>query len=74
MTAQEGYFIDKDTYTGSAGDLTGNYGLITSSGTVLTVSGNQTTYSIRSYNSKAGSYAVTYTVQGPGGDIAKIVP
>ena len=74
MTSQEGYFIDHDTYTGAAGDLTGSYGLITSTGTILAVTGNSTTYSVTTENSKAGTYAVTYTVTGPGGDIVKTTP
>lgn len=77
MTAQEGYYIDKDEYANGANGLaalTANYGLLTSDGSIVRVTGNTTTYSVLSYNSKAGSYAVTYTVTGPGGDIFKITP
>ena len=74
MTSQEGYFIDHDQYTGAPGDLTGSYGLITSTGVVLTATGNNTTYSVRTENTKAGAYAVTYSVEGPGGAIDKMTP
>lgn len=74
MTAQEGYFIDKDTYSNAVSDLTGNYGLVTSDGVVITATGDTTSYTVSAYNSKASDYAVTYTVQGPGGDIQKTTP
>jgi hypothetical protein len=74
MTAQEGYFIDKDTYTDAVADLTGNYGFVPSDGCTYTLTGGSTQYTIVAYNTKAGSYAVTYTVTGPGGEIHKEVP
>jgi type IV pilus assembly protein PilA len=75
MTAEEGYFTDFDTYTSSAANLTGSYGLTTSSGVVLTLTADSTSYTVRSVNSNAGTnYQVTYTVQGPGGAIAKLTP
>ena len=74
MTSQEGYFIDHDQYTGAPADLTGSYGLITSTGVVLTATGNNTTYSVRTENTTAGAYAVTSSVEGPGGAIDKMTP
>ena len=75
MTAQEGYFIDFDTYTSTIGNLTGSYGLVTSDGVVATTTGSSTSYTIRAYSSNAGaSYAVTYSVDGPGGSIEKTAP
>jgi type IV pilus assembly protein PilA len=75
MTAQEGYYTDHDTYTDDAADLTGDYGLVTSSGVSLNLTGDDTSYTIRSYSTSAGAdYRMTYTVQGPGGSIAKITP
>ena len=75
MTAQEGYFIDNDTYANAAGSLVGNYGLVTSDGVTLTVTaGSDTQYTITSVNGKAGGYAVTYSIQGPGGEIGQTNP
>lgn len=75
MTALEGYFVDMEFYTGTPNDLT-IYGLTTSNGVRLTIPvASTTTYTVRAYNAKAGaSYAVTYTVGGPGAEIIKILP
>ena len=75
MTAQEGYYTDNDTYTNSAANLTGSYGLITSSGVTLTLAGDNTSYTIISWSTSAGAdYRMTYTVNGPGGEITKRTP
>ncbi len=75
LTAQEGYFIDHDSYAGSIANLTGMYGLVLSNGVqFLAVVGTSTGYSMRNFNSLADTRAITYTVTGPGGTIGKIIP
>jgi type IV pilus assembly protein PilA len=75
MTAQEGYYTDHDTYTDDENDLTGSYGLITSTGVVLSLDGDDTSYTIVAYSTSAGEdYRMTYTVNGPGGEIIKQTP
>ncbi len=73
MTAQEGYFIDEDTYSNSSTVLA-SYGYSQSAGVVApTIQKSDTGYTITGmYNSKADSdNRVTYSVVGPGGTITK---
>ncbi|MBN1850508.1 MAG: prepilin-type N-terminal cleavage/methylation domain-containing protein [Deltaproteobacteria bacterium] len=75
ITAQEGYYVDNDTYTNVIANVTGNYGVSTSSGVVLTLlSGTATYYNMYAWNQDAGSQAITYTIRGPGGEIFKQLP
>jgi prepilin-type N-terminal cleavage/methylation domain-containing protein len=66
-TAQEAYYVDYMTYTGTASNLVGTYGLYTSSGVSLTVnSANATQYNMTSFHSSGNR---TYSIVGPGGSV-----
>ena len=66
-TAQEAYYVDYATYTGTIANLIGTYGVYLSSGVSFqNVSGGTGTYHMESYHSSGD---VTYTVTGPGGSI-----
>ena len=76
ITAQEGYFIDHDAYSGSIPDLTAGYGLVPSSGVAWSrLSGTSTGYTVANWNNLADQLAVTFTVGGPGQTaITRILP
>ena len=78
MTSCEGYFVDFDNYPTTADPVTdlANYGYVKSTGVVLAdIDGNATSYTIAAVtNSLAGDKAVTYDVEGPGGEITKSAP
>jgi type IV pilus assembly protein PilA len=66
-TAQEAYYVDFATYTGTITKLVGTYGLFTSAKvTFQNVRGGVGTYHMEAYHSSGD---VTYTVTGPGGSI-----
>jgi len=70
-TAQEAYFVNESTYTGTIGNLTGSpYGLYTSDKVRFLPPANQrgsvTSYHMEAYHTSGD---VTYTVTGPGGSI-----
>ena len=66
-TAQEAYYLDEETYTGTIGNLVGSYGLFTSEKVVFfSVGGDVTSYTMKAYHSSGDK---TYTVKGPGGSI-----
>jgi prepilin-type N-terminal cleavage/methylation domain-containing protein len=66
-TAQEAYYVDSMTYTGTIGDLVGTYGLYTSSGVIfLSVRGNTSTYHMEAYHTSGNR---TYSITGPGGSV-----
>ena len=68
-TAQEGFFLDKETYTGTIADLIGTYGLYTSEKVVFySVAGDVTSYVMKAYHTSADT---TYSVKGPGGSISE---
>jgi type IV pilus assembly protein PilA len=75
ITAQEGYFVDNNTYAQGTGavDRLRTYGYTPSDGVVtssISITGGATSYSISGvYNSKADTRAMTYSVTGPGGTI-----
>jgi len=66
-TAQEAYYVDYATYTGTIGNLVGTYGLYTSKGVAFqNVSGATSTYHLESYHTSGN---ITYRLTGPGGSI-----
>jgi len=66
-TAQEAYYVDFSTYTGTIGNLVGTYGLYTSKGVSFqSVTGGINTYHLESYHSSGD---ITYTITGPGGSV-----
>ena len=70
-TAQEAYFVNESTYTGTIGNLTGSsYGLYTSDKVRFLPPANQRgnvdTYHVEAYHTSGD---ITYTVTGPGGSI-----
>ena len=65
-TAEEAYFVDTQTYTGTPTNLTGSYGLTTSQNVTLNASGSQSSYTLTAYHSRGDK---TYTLIGPGGSI-----
>jgi type IV pilus assembly protein PilA len=79
ITGLEGYYVDWDLYpSGDAATLLADYGYsATSDGvTIGAITGGAATYSIAdTYNSKAASRAITYTVAAdPGGQITEAMP
>ena len=69
-TAQEGYFVDKQTYCSSTSTLIGaTYGLYMSENVTLTIGTvNSTSYVMRTRHSAGDA---TYKISGPGGTVAK---
>lgn len=66
-TAQEAYYVDESTYTGTEGNLSGaSYGYMQSANVTFAVEGNSTSYTISTYHSSGDK---TYTLTGPGGTI-----
>jgi len=66
-TAQEAYYVDSMTYTGTVGDLVGTYGLFTSSGVIFqNVRANTSTYHMEAYHTSGNR---TYSITGPGGSV-----
>jgi type IV pilus assembly protein PilA len=66
-TAQEAYYVDSMTYTGTIGNLVGTYGLYTSKGVVFqNIRGNTSSYHMESYHSSGNR---TYSITGPGGSV-----
>jgi type IV pilus assembly protein PilA len=82
MTAQEAYFVDFDKYASAAAGAAAaqtafsNYGYVPSAGVSTgAITGTSTGYTIAdTSNTSAGSQAVSYSVAGPGGSIAKTNP
>jgi prepilin-type N-terminal cleavage/methylation domain-containing protein len=66
-TAQEAWYVDNMTYTGTPGNLVGTYGLFTSAGVVFTISSaDATQYTMRAYHTSGNR---TYSITGPGGSV-----
>ena len=66
-TAQEAYYVDEETYTGTIGNLVGTYGLYTSEKVVFfSVAGDVTSYTMHAYHTSGDK---TYSIKGPGGSI-----
>jgi type IV pilus assembly protein PilA len=66
-TAQEAYYVDEETYTGTIGNLVGTYGLYTSEKVVFfSVAGDVTSYTMFAYHTSGDK---TYSIHGPGGTI-----
>jgi prepilin-type N-terminal cleavage/methylation domain-containing protein len=78
ITTQEAYFVDNDTYTLGVANLQQTaYGLVLSQGVWMTITAADTTsYSMWAYNDNAGpgTRAVTYSIDGPSGEITKLLP
>ncbi len=66
-TAQEAYFVDNETYTGTVANLTGGYGAFLSSGVTVTIGTSNTTLYVMRATHSSGD--VTYSIAGPGGSI-----
>ena len=66
-TAQEAYYVDASTYTGTIATIRGaTYGYMQSGSVTVTAAANTTGYTITGYH---GSGDKTYTLTGPGGTI-----
>jgi prepilin-type N-terminal cleavage/methylation domain-containing protein len=67
-TAQEAYYVDKQTYTNTVSDLLGaTYGFYTSTGvTVASPAASATQYTMTAIHSSGNK---TYSLVGPGGSI-----
>jgi prepilin-type N-terminal cleavage/methylation domain-containing protein len=67
-TAQEAYFVDAQTYTGTIGDLYGStYGFYTSQNVTVAIPGHAVDrYTMTSKHSSGNK---TFTLVGPGGSI-----
>jgi type IV pilus assembly protein PilA len=66
ITAQEAYFADYSTYTGTIGNLTGSYGVVTSDNVTVGVSGSSSAFTATAFHATGDK---TYSVSGPGGSI-----
>jgi type IV pilus assembly protein PilA len=64
ITTQEAYYVDWQKYADEEAALRDDdYGLVLSSGVDFSVmTGNDTSYTMEAFNSKAGDAAVTYSV------------
>jgi Tfp pilus assembly protein PilE len=67
-TAQEAYYVDHQTYTGTKSNLVGTYGFRPTKNVVLSIAGSATGYTITAYHT---SGFATYTISGPGGSISQ---
>jgi len=67
-TAQEAYYVDHQTYTGTPGNLIDTYGLYTSTNVFLYADAGSTGYTLTAWHSSGDA---TYGIVGPGGSIAK---
>jgi prepilin-type N-terminal cleavage/methylation domain-containing protein len=66
-TAQEAYYVDKQTYTNSPTSLIGaTYGLYTSSNVFLAGDAAAQQYTMTTYHSSGNK---TYSLSGPGGSV-----
>ena len=66
-TAQEAYYVDNSTYTGTESAVTGaTYGYMQSGNVTFTVDGNSDNYTISAYHTSGDK---TYSLSGPGGVI-----
>jgi len=66
-TAQEAYYVDNSTYTGTEASVTGaTYGYMQSGNVTFTVDGNSDNYTISAYHTSGDK---TYSLSGPGGVI-----
>jgi type IV pilus assembly protein PilA len=69
-TAQEGYYVDEETYTSDINKLLGTYGLYVSEKVYFTsVAGDATSYTMYSYHSSGDK---TYSIKGPGGSVSEL--
>ena len=64
-TAQESYYVDYRSYTGSEDQLDG-YGLSSTENVDLSMSADDESYTLVSYHSSGDK---TYTLTGPGGEL-----
>jgi len=70
-TAQEAYYVDKQTYTNAPTDLIGStYGFYTTQG--VTVGGTGASTSQYTMTSSHGSGDKTWIIRGPGGSITSL--
>ena len=69
-TAQEGYYVDEDTYCSLTSTLTGaTYGLYLSDKVVFTVThGGADSYNMEAYHPSGSE---SYIIRGPGGSLSK---
>ena len=66
-TAQEAYYVDASTYTGTIATLTGStYGYMQSGNVAVSAGADANGYTITGYHSSGDK---TYTLSGPGGTI-----
>ena len=65
ITAQEGYFVDNQTYATSTSDLT-SYGYQQSANVTVSITAGQDAYTMSAYHSSGDK---TYSISGPGGTI-----
>lgn len=69
-TAQEAYYVDASSYTGTVSNLTGaQYGYMQSGNVTVAASGDSTGYVITGAHSSGDK---TYKLSGPGGTITTI--
>ena len=67
MTAEEGYFVDYDTYTASLDNLLEDYGLYLDQDVTLEILyADESSYVMRSFHENGSKL---YQVEGPGGTI-----
>ena len=68
-TAQEAYYVDKNTYADDEDDLIAGYGLFITTNVSLTVNAGSTTdtrYNMTAFHRRGDR---TYTIVGPGGSV-----
>jgi type IV pilus assembly protein PilA len=69
-TAQEGYYVDEETYTSDITKLVGTFGLYTSEKVKFySVAGDVTSYKMYAYHTSGDK---TYSIHGPGGSVSEL--